>query len=155
MTHTIYQTDRIRHHLPVTLIPYRLSVSTTSHHCHMVRSTIVSYPWSDLASKVAETVYPSLLRDSASVTPSEPFVVEKDGEMPEGTTPPPPILQPPPAPPMATRSTDVATQMFSSFPANVVDEQIPRTRTPEPIKVKRVKKKGTSSSAKSRRTVAE
>jgi AP-3 complex subunit delta len=75
--------------------------------------------------------------------------------MPEGARPPPPpSLNPPPAAPMATRSTDAAPQVLSSFPAYVVDEEIPRAKTPEPIKVKRVKKKG-ASSAKSKRTVAE
>jgi hypothetical protein len=41
MTHIIYQTDHTRRHLPVTLIPYRLFVSTISHHYHKVRTTIL------------------------------------------------------------------------------------------------------------------
>jgi AP-3 complex subunit delta len=74
--------------------------------------------------------------------------------MPDGATPPPPpSLEPPPAPPIATYFTDAAPQVLSSFPAYVVDDEIPRTKTPEPIKVKRVKKG--ASSAKSRRVVAE
>ncbi|KAH9996509.1 hypothetical protein BJV77DRAFT_1065737 [Russula vinacea] len=92
-------------------------------------------------SQVAETQFPSLLRDSASVIPSEPFVVDKNGEMPEGATSPP-SSKPDPSPPMVTSSIDTAPQMLSSFPAYVVDEEIPRTKTPEPIKVKRTKKRG-------------
>jgi len=103
-----------------------------------------------------EPQYPSLLRESATVFSSEPFVVDKNGEMPEGAVPPPPSSRrpPSPAPPVATRSTDTAPQLLSSFPAYVVDEEIPRARTPEPIKVKRTKKKGVSS-AKPKQTVTE
>jgi AP-3 complex subunit delta-1 len=74
--------------------------------------------------------------------------------MPEGAIIPPPSSKPHPVPPVITRSTDTAPQVLSSFPAYVVDEQIPRTGTPEPIKVKRTKKKGASSS-KPKRTVAD
>ncbi|KAI0005535.1 hypothetical protein BJV74DRAFT_232413 [Russula compacta] len=104
-------------------------------------------------SQVTETQYPSLLRDSASLVPSEPFVVDKNGEMPEGAVPLP-SLNPHPTPPIVTPPTDTTHQVPPSFPAYVVHEQIPRTGTPEPIKVKRTKKKGVSS-AKSKRTVAE
>jgi AP-3 complex subunit delta-1 len=93
------------------------------------------------------------LRGSTSAIPSEAFVVDKSGEMPEGAIPPP-SLKPTPTPPIVTRSIDTAPQVLSSFPAYVVDEEIPRTGTPEPIKVKRTKKKGVSS-AKSKRTVVE
>jgi AP-3 complex subunit delta-1 len=72
--------------------------------------------------------------------------------MPDGATPPP-TLKPDPNPPMISRSLDT-TQVLSSFPAYVVEDEIPRSKTPEPIKVKRTKKKGVSSS-KSKRTVAE
>lgn len=100
-----------------------------------------------------ETQYPSLLRDSASLIPSEPFVVDKNGEMPKGAAPPP-SLKPHLTPPIVTPPTDTAHQVSLSFPAYVVDEPIPRTGTPEPIKVKRTKKKGVSS-VKSKRTAAE
>jgi len=93
------------------------------------------------------------LRDSASIIPSEPFVVDKNGEMPEGATPPP-SLNPDPDPPMVSRSLDTTPQVLSSFPAYVVEDEIPRAKTPEPTKVKRTKKKGVSSS-KSKRTVVE
>jgi AP-3 complex subunit delta-1 len=102
--------------------------------------------------EAAEIQYPSLLRDSAPLVPSEPFVVDKSGEMPEGAVPPP--SGPSPTPPPVTRSVDTAPQALSSFPAYVVDDEIPLTGTPEPIKVKRTKKKG-ASSAKSKRTAAE
>jgi AP-3 complex subunit delta-1 len=55
---------------------------------------------------------------------------------------------------MVSRSLDTTSQVLSLFPAYVVEDEIPRTITPEPIKVKRTKKKGVSSS-KSKRTVAE
>jgi len=74
--------------------------------------------------------------------------------MPDGATPPPPALKPDPNPPMVSRSLDTAPQVLSSFPAYVVEDEIPRTKTPEPIKVKRTKKKGASSS-KSKRTAVE
>ncbi|KAN0135622.1 Ap3d1 protein [Lactarius tabidus] len=86
--------------------------------------------------QATETRYPSLLRDFTTVITSEPFVVDKNGEMPEVATQP------------------ASSGMLSSSPAYVLDEQIPRTRTPEPIKVKRNKKKKTSS-AKSTRADAE
>ncbi|KAI0286853.1 Ap3d1 protein [Russula aff. rugulosa BPL654] len=79
--------------------------------------------------------------------------VDKSGEMPDGATPPP-ALKPDPNPPMISRSLDTTPQVLSSFPAYVVEDEIPRSKTPEPIKVKRTKKKGVSSS-KSKRTVAE
>ena len=70
--------------------------------------------------------------------------------MPEGAITPP--SKPDPTPPVITRPIDTTPQMLSPFPTYVVDEEIPRTKTPEPIKVKRTKKKGVSS-AKSKRTV--
>jgi AP-3 complex subunit delta-1 len=97
-----------------------------------------SIPHADITTtiKATETRYPSLLRDFTTVITSEPFVVDKNGEMPEVATQP------------------ASSGMLSSSPAYVLDEQIPRTRTPEPIKVKRNKKKKTSS-AKSTRADAE
>jgi hypothetical protein len=157
MIHTISQTSHTLPHQPTTLMPYQLFISMTSHRCHKVCGVIILFPFPKLTlhhiDKVAETQYPSLLRDSASVIPSEPFVVDKNGEMPEGAISPP-SSKLDPTPPMVTSSIDTAPQVLSSFPAYVVDEEIPRMKTPEPIKVKRTKKKGVSS-AKSRRTVVE
>jgi hypothetical protein len=157
MIHTISQTGQTLPlaRLPRILMPYRLSVLTISHHYHKVctSDSLASYLKLTFIDKVAEPQYPSLLRDSTSIVPSEPFVVDKNGEMPDGATPPPPALKPDPNPPMVSRSLDT-TQVLSSFPAYVVEDEIPRTKTPEPIKVKRTKKKGVSSS-KSKRTVVE
>ena len=72
--------------------------------------------------------------------------------MPDGATPP--ALKADPNPPMVSRSLDTTPHVLSSFPAYVVEDEIHRTKTPEPIKVKRTKKKGVSSS-KSKRAVAE
>ena len=74
--------------------------------------------------------------------------------MPDGATPPALKPDPNPNPPMVSHSLDTTPQVLSSFPAYVVEDEIPRTKTPEPIKVKRTKKKGVSSS-KSKRTVVE
>jgi len=110
----------------------------TSHPCHKVRTIIFSIAHVDLTTTIiaTETRYPSLLRDFATVITSEPFVVDKNGEMPEVA------LQP------------ASSGLLSSSPAYVLDENILRTGTPEPIKVKRNKKKGVSS-AKSKRVDAE
>ncbi|KAF8273827.1 adaptin N terminal region-domain-containing protein [Lactarius quietus] len=90
----------------------------------------------DLPPPPQETLYPSLLRDFATTTTSVPFVVDKNGEMPEVATQP------------------ASSGVISSSPAYVLDEQIPRPGTPEPIKVKRTKKKRVST-AKSKRADAE
>lgn len=86
--------------------------------------------------QATETRYPSLLRDFTTVITPEHFVVDKNGEMPEVATQP------------------ASSGLLSSSPAYVLDEQIPRTITPEPIKVKRNKKKRVSS-AKPKRADAE
>ncbi|KAI9454892.1 Adaptor protein complex AP-3 delta subunit [Lactarius psammicola] len=103
----------------------------------------------DLPPLPQETRYPSLLRDFAAVTTSEPFVVDKNGEMPEVATQPTSSK-----PQISTYSVNASSGTLSSSPAYVMDEQIPRTGTPEPIKVKRTKKKKVSS-AKSKRADAE
>ena len=58
---------------------------------------------------------------------------------------------------MVSRSLDTTSHVLSSFPAYVVEDEIPRTKTPEPIKVKRTKKKGVSFKVKtdSRRMTSE
>jgi AP-3 complex subunit delta-1 len=99
--------------------------------------------------QATETRYPSLLRDFATVVTSEPFVVDKNGEMPEVAIEPSSLN-----PPIRTHSINASSGVLSSSSAYVMDEQIPRTGTPEPIKVKRTKKKKVLS-AKSRRADAE
>jgi len=86
--------------------------------------------------QATEIRYPSLLRDFATAITSQPFVIDKNGEMPE----------------VATQPT--SSGVLSSSPAHVLDEDILRPGTPEPIKVKRSKKKGVSS-AKSKRADAQ
>ncbi|KAH9049511.1 Adaptor protein complex AP-3 delta subunit [Lactarius hengduanensis] len=88
--------------------------------------------------QATETRFPTLLRDFATVTTSEPFVVDKNGEMPEVAATQPASLKLP----ISTRPTNASSGALSSSPAYVMDEQIPRTGTPEPIKVKRTKRKG-------------
>jgi hypothetical protein len=151
MTHTTYQTDRTRYHLQVMSIPYQSSVWMTSHHCHKVRTITFFVPHVGLTTttKATETRYPSLLRDFATVVTSEPFVVDKNGEMPEVAIEPSSLN-----PPIRTHSINASSGVLSSSSAYVMDEQIPRTGTPEPIKVKRTKKKKVLS-AKSRRADAE
>ncbi|KAJ7109859.1 Ap3d1 protein [Mycena epipterygia] len=63
------------------------------------------------------------------------FVIDKDGEMPEGAVAPSRTITPVP------RESSTPTRMMTSFPQydEVVDEV--RTSTPEPIKVTRPKKK--------------
>ncbi len=110
-----------------------------------------SIPHVDLTTttKATEIRYPSLLRDFATVTTSEPFVVDKNGEMPEVAAQPASLK-----PLISTHSINPSSGVLSSSPAYGMDEQIPRTGTPEPIKVKRTKKKKVSS-AKSKRADAE
>ncbi|KAI0271465.1 Ap3d1 protein [Gloeopeniophorella convolvens] len=95
--------------------------------------------------------YPSLLRAS-STTVSDSFIIDRDGEMPDGPRVPTPLEAPTPLAPQ--RYTDLTPQALPSFPAYVVDGEVPRTITPEPIKVKRAKKKG-ASTTKSKRAAAE
>ncbi|KAG2365496.1 adaptin N terminal region-domain-containing protein [Suillus spraguei] len=97
------------------------------------------------------------LRSSASMRSTPPsFVVEKEGEMPMGA-----VITPQPSTPVPSsrRQTpnllDVATMPPPSLPSfqsyEVPDDEL-RTSTPEPIRVTRAKKKGTST-AKKKRTV--
>lgn len=85
---------------------------------------------------------PSLLRKPATPISSELIVVDRDGEMPEGA-PLPTSLPTSQKPSRSTTPNGVLHQPLPSFPLYVVDDEIPRTGTPEPIKVTRVKKKGT------------
>ncbi|KAJ8508456.1 hypothetical protein ONZ45_g9263 [Pleurotus djamor] len=83
---------------------------------------------------------PILKDDSPS---PDPPVVDREGEMPEGA-----ILSPIPRPQSAT-PRPAASSSSSLAPAYQTTEDIdlPRTRTPEPIKVVRTKKKGTKKKA--------
>ncbi|THH19000.1 hypothetical protein EW146_g2089 [Bondarzewia mesenterica] len=100
---------------------------------------------------------PSLLRESVTAIFSEPIVIDKDGEMPEGAAPPPSV--PPsqkPSRPASPSSNGTPIQVPPSFPPYIVDEEIPRIGTPEPIKVVRAKKKRTGTSGKNKvKRVAE
>lgn len=97
------------------------------------------------------------LRSSASIRSAPPlFVVQKEGEMPAGVV----ITSQPSTPvPSSRRQTpnlfDTTTTPPPSLPSfqsyEVPDDEL-RTSTPEPIKVTRAKKKGTST-VKKKRTV--
>ncbi|EGN93647.1 hypothetical protein SERLA73DRAFT_97586 [Serpula lacrymans var. lacrymans S7.3] len=92
---------------------------------------------------------PSLRNQPPRSTPSR-FIVQKDGEMPQSA-----VVTPQPSTPSSRRPTpspfDRPTTPLTSFqPYEVPDE--PRASTPDPIKVVRSKKKGTSS-AKKKRTI--
>ncbi|KAJ7492282.1 adaptin N terminal region-domain-containing protein [Mycena latifolia] len=77
-------------------------------------------------------VLPSLRDD---YTPASSFVIDRDGEMPEGAVVPSRTVTP------VSRESRTSTPMLTSFPQydEVVDEG--RTSTPEPIQVSRPKKK--------------
>lgn len=73
------------------------------------------------------------------------FVIDKDGEMPEGAVTPnltstPTSQRHTPVPP---EGNALIPPRLSSFPQYEVEDDIIRTSTPEPIKVIRPKKKGT------------
>jgi AP-3 complex subunit delta-1 len=97
------------------------------------------------------------LRSSASVRSTPPsFVVEREGEMPAGAVVMPQLLTPAPSSRRQTPNLfDVTTTPPPPLPSfqsyEVPDDEL-RTSTPEPIKVTRAKKKGTST-AKKKRTV--
>lgn len=78
---------------------------------------------------------------------SQPFIVEKDGEMPQAATPRS-------SQPVSRHQTPVpleepSSQPTSSFPPYITANDL-RTNTPEPIKVMRSKKKGTGTGTKKR-----
>jgi len=86
-----------------------------------------------------ESRLPSL-RDPTYRLSSQSFVIDKDGEMPEGVVLSPPQRETPPV--------GTPTSRASSFPP--YEEDPTRSSTPEPIKVTRAKKKGTASGKKKR-----
>ncbi|KAI0059437.1 Adaptor protein complex AP-3 delta subunit, partial [Artomyces pyxidatus] len=105
---------------------------------------------------VTETRFPSLLRDAAAHTSPEPFVIDKDGEMPDGTPPAPAPSQKlsrSASPHTNGKSPPASTALPGpppSFPEYIVEDEVPRTGTPEPIKVTRAKKKGAGTTKKKR-----
>ncbi|KIJ07920.1 hypothetical protein PAXINDRAFT_139610 [Paxillus involutus ATCC 200175] len=95
------------------------------------------------------------LRASASRSAPHHFVVEKEGEMPEGVVSTPPRQESAPVsrqqtPSLFDRISTPPPTLPSFYQYEVPEEDHTRTSTPEPIKVTRVKKKGTSSAKKKR-----
>lgn len=94
------------------------------------------------------------LRSDASRSAPPRFVVDKEGEMPEGAVSEPPRQESAPASRQPTPglfdriSTPPPT--LPSFQQYEVPEEDARASTPEPIKVTRAKKKGPSSTKKKR-----
>ncbi|KAJ7459062.1 adaptin N terminal region-domain-containing protein [Mycena galericulata] len=78
---------------------------------------------------------PSLREDS---TPSSSFVIDRDGEMPDGAVPPSPVPTGTITP--VSQGSSTPSRMVTSFPQYEVVDEV-RTSTPEPIKVTRPKKK--------------
>jgi len=101
-----------------------------------------------MASVQPEPKLPSMLLASATPTPPEFFVIDKDGEMPEGFVPSPTLLQHPKPSLSPPPGRSIPDPPVSLFPQYVVDDDIPRTGTPEPIKVTRAKKKGAGTGKK-------
>ncbi|KAI0323040.1 adaptin N terminal region-domain-containing protein [Amylostereum chailletii] len=99
---------------------------------------------------------PTLLRSSAS-NALEPMVIDKDGEMPEGIRISLPPSQPPsqrPSHPPTPLGNGITPVLPSPFAEYVVEDEEPRTSTPEPIRVTRAKKNGTSGKKKRTKTNA-
>ncbi|TFY81023.1 hypothetical protein EWM64_g2988 [Hericium alpestre] len=96
----------------------------------------------------------SLLRDPPSMACSEVFVIEKEGEMPEGAITPPPPQSQPASKPMTPIRNGTPSTLVPSFAEYVTEDEIPRIGTPEPIKVTRAKKStGTGKKKKRARVV--
>jgi AP-3 complex subunit delta len=81
------------------------------------------------------------LRDPPARLASQSFVVEKDGEMPDSTTPQSSQTV------SRHRTFEPPTIPTSPFPPYITADDL-RTGTPEPIKVVRSKKKGTGTNKK-------
>lgn len=107
-------------------------------------------PSSSKAAPVEPRLF-ALKSNSARSTPQR-FVVEKEGEMPEGATPIPPQFHSAPITRQQTPSLferiSTPPPVLPSFQQYEVPEDEPRSSTPEPIKVTRAKKKGTSNKKK-------
>jgi len=83
-----------------------------------------------------ESRLPSL-RTTTQTFSLQSFVVDKDGEMPEGVT----VMSLSQPAPTSGPSTNPA--QFTSFPLTDNADTPPRSQTPDPITVMRTKKKGT------------
>ncbi|KAF9469633.1 Ap3d1 protein [Collybia nuda] len=100
----------------------------------------------DMPSLAAELPNPRvpILKALSRTFSAEPFVIDKQGEMPEGA-----ILKPNMSAPVSRRRTPPASVVstpprLSFYPAyEVPDNEVARPSTPDPIKVTRPKKKGT------------
>ncbi|KAJ7361378.1 Adaptor protein complex AP-3 delta subunit [Mycena albidolilacea] len=77
-------------------------------------------------------ILPSLRGD---YTPPSSYVIDRDGEMPEGA-----VVPSQTATPRTTTPAPTPSRVVSSFPQYEVEDEV-RTSTPEPIKVTRTKKK--------------
>ena len=88
------------------------------------------------------------LRDPPVRLATQPFIVEKDGEMPQGSRLLQPISRHQTPIPLENRATEPPAT--SSFPPYVTADDL-RTGTPEPIKVIRSKKKNMA--GKKKRTI--
>lgn len=100
---------------------------------------------------------PSLLRAAATTISTEPFVIDREGEMPKGaispvlSTPTPGSQRHSRAHSPALNGNGSSTLPPSTFPPYIVEDEIPRSGTPEPIKVVRAKKKGTGTGKKTKK----
>jgi AP-3 complex subunit delta-1 len=82
---------------------------------------------------LVESRLPSL-RTTSQTFSSQPFVVDKDGEMPEGA------VMSLPQPALTSGPSTTPAQLISFPPSDYPDT--PRSQTPDPITVMRTKKKG-------------
>ncbi|KAI0691983.1 Adaptor protein complex AP-3 delta subunit [Cytidiella melzeri] len=91
-------------------------------------------------SPVPHSQLPSL-KSTSRGRPPQAFVIDRVGEMPEGARPSPPLsLSSAKSPTNGAGGTPSASTP-SFFPQYEVEDEIPRTATPPPIKVTRTKKK--------------
>ncbi|KAI0348238.1 Ap3d1 protein [Trametopsis cervina] len=110
-----------------------------------------------LSQTSANSRLPSLKSTSRARSP-QAFVIDRVGEMPEGAKPvspsPAPSAKSPTPPTNGAGTPSASTPSF--FPQYEVEDDIPRTGTPPPIKVTRTKKKtkASRSSTKKPRTAA-
>lgn len=102
---------------------------------------------------------PSLLRAAATTISSEPFIIDREGEMPKGAISPT-LSQPAPTPGSQRHSRAHSPALNGNgngtfppptFAPYIVEDEVPRTGTPEPIKVVRAKKKGTGTGKKTKK----
>lgn len=85
---------------------------------------------------------PQILREDDSVpAASREFVVDREGEMPA-------IIKPPSPVPATIHRSSPAPSSFNVYDAG--DDEVPRTSTPDPIKVTRSKKKAATGTKKKR-----